>query len=175
MILPEEVNMRCPRCGCQDDKVLDSRSTKEGAGVRRRRECLNCGHRFTTYEEIIQAELKVVKRDGTHEEFYREKIRQGIEKACWKRSVSSEQMDALVSSIVAGLEKDYEREVTSVEIGNRVMDALRGVDKVAYVRFASIYRDFKDIEEFVAEIRQMGRGRGTDGKKGAAEKDHGEK
>lgn len=151
--------MRCPRCACQDDKVMDSRSTKEGAGVRRRRECLNCGHRFTTYEEIIQAELKVVKRDGTHEDFDREKLRRGIEKACWKRSVKAEEIDQIVASIVSGLEKDYEREVPSVEIGNRTMEALRRVDKVAYVRFASIYRDFKDIEEFVAEIRQMGRSR----------------
>ena len=148
--------MRCPRCACQDDKVMDSRATKEGAGVRRRRECLNCGHRFTTYEEIIQAELKVVKRDGTHEEFDREKLRRGIEKACWKRAVTAEEIDQIVTSIVSGLEKDYEREVPSVEIGNRTMEALRAVDKVAYVRFASIYRDFKDIEEFVAEIRQMG-------------------
>ncbi|MBR2364108.1 MAG: transcriptional repressor NrdR [Lentisphaeria bacterium] len=167
--------MRCPRCACQDDKVMDSRSTKEGAGVRRRRECLNCGHRFTTYEEIIQAELKVVKRDGTHEDFDREKLRRGIEKACWKRSVSTEEIHSLITSIISGLEKDYDREVPSVEIGNRVMDALRGVDKVAYVRFASIYRDFKDIEEFVAEIRQMGKSRKTDNKLAVPGKDHAEK
>ena len=145
--------MRCPRCSCQTDKVIDTRSTKEGAGVRRRRECLNCGHRFTTHEEIIQAELKVVKRDLTREDFDPEKIRRGVEKACWKRNVAPEQIDALVSHVMASLEKDFEREVSSREIGNRVMDELRKLDKVAYVRFASVYRDFKDIDEFITEIK----------------------
>lgn len=148
--------MRCPRCACQDDKVMDSRATKEGAGVRRRRECLSCGHRFTTYEEIIQAELKVLKRDNTHEDFDREKLRRGIEKACWKRNIRPEQIDTLLSEVISELETEFDREVSSVEIGNRVMAALRHLDKVAYVRFASIYRDFKDIDEFVAEIRTMG-------------------
>ncbi len=148
--------MRCPRCACQDDKVMDSRATKEGAGVRRRRECLNCGHRFTTYEEIIQAELKVLKRDNTHEDFDREKLRRGIEKACWKRNIRPEQIDALLSKIVSEIESEYDREIPSVEIGNKAMTALRQLDKVAYVRFASVYRDFKDIEEFIAEIRTMG-------------------
>ena len=140
--------MRCPRCACQDDKVMDSRATKEGAGVRRRRECLNCGHRFTTYEEIIQAELKVLKRDNTHEDFDREKLRRGIEKACWKRDIRPEQIDALLSKIVT--------EISSVEIGTKAMASLRQLDKVAYVRFASVYRDFKDIEEFISEIRTIG-------------------
>ena len=148
--------MRCPRCACQDDKVMDSRATKEGAGVRRRRECLNCGHRFTTYEEIIQAELKVLKRDNTHEDFDREKLRRGIEKACWKRNIRPEQIDALLSKIVSEIESEYDREIPSVEIGNKAMAALRQLDKVAYVRFASVYRDFKDIEEFISEIRTMG-------------------
>ena len=148
--------MRCPRCACQDDKVMDSRATKEGAGVRRRRECLNCGHRFTTYEEIIQAELKVLKRDNTHEDLDREKLRRGIEKACWKRNIRPEQIDALLSKIVSEIESEYDREIPSVEIGNKAMTALRQLDKVAYVRFASVYRDFKDIEEFIAEIRTMG-------------------
>ena len=148
--------MRCPRCACQDDKVMDSRATKEGAGVRRRRECLNCGHRFTTYEEIIQAELKVLKRDNTHEDFDREKLRRGIEKACWKRNIRPEQIDALLSKIVSEIESEYDREIPSVEIGNKAMTALRQLDKVAYVRFSSVYRDFKDIEEFIAEIRTMG-------------------
>ena len=135
---------------------MDSRATKEGAGVRRRRECLNCGHRFTTYEEIIQAELKVLKRDNTHEDFDREKLRRGIEKACWKRNIRPEQIDALLSKIVSEIESEYDREIPSVEIGNKAMTALRQLDKVAYVRFASVYRDFKDIEEFIAEIRTMG-------------------
>ncbi len=135
---------------------MDSRATKEGAGVRRRRECLSCGHRFTTYEEIIQAELKVLKRDNTHEDFDREKLRRGIEKACWKRNIRPEQIDALLSKIVSEIESEYDREIPSVEIGNKAMAALRQLDKVAYVRFASVYRDFKDIEEFISEIRTMG-------------------
>ena len=148
--------MRCPRCACQDDKVVDSRATKEGAGVRRRRECLNCGHRFTTYEEIIQAELKVLKRDNTHEDFDREKLRRGIEKACWKRNIRPEQIDTLLSKIVMEIETEYDREISSVEIGTKAMAALRQLDKGAYVRFASVYRDFKDIEEFISEIRTIG-------------------
>ncbi len=150
------MDMRCPRCACQDDKVVDSRATKEGAGVRRRRECLNCGHRFTTYEEIIQAELKVLKRDNTHEDFDREKLRRGIEKACWKRNIRPEQIDTLLSKIVMEIETEYDREISSVEIGTKAMAALRLLDKVAYVRFASVYRDFKDIEEFISEIRTIG-------------------
>ena len=150
------MDMRCPRCACQDDKVVDSRATKEGAGVRRRRECLNCGHRFTTYEEIIQAELKVLKRDNTHEDFDREKLRRGIEKACWKRNIRPEQIDTLLSKIVMEIETEYDREISSVEIGTKAMAALRQLDKVAYVRFASVYRDFKDIEEFISEIRTIG-------------------
>ena len=150
------MDMRCPRCACQDDKVVDSRATKEGAGVRRRRECLNCGHRFTTYEEIIQAELKVLKRDNTHEDFDREKLRRGIEKACWKRNIRPEQIDTLLSKIVMEIETEYDREISSVEICTKAMAALRQLDKVAYVRFASVYRDFKDIEEFISEIRTIG-------------------
>ena len=150
------MDMRCPRCACQDDKVVDSRATKEGAGVRRRRECLNCGHRFTTYEEIIQAELKVLKRDNTHEDFDRDKLRRGIEKACWKRNIRQEQIDTLLSKIVMEIETEYDREISSVEIGTKAMAALRQLDKVAYVRFASVYRDFKDIEEFISEIRTIG-------------------
>ena len=150
------MDTRCPRCACQDDKVVDSRATKEGAGVRRRRECLNCGHRFTTYEEIIQAELKVLKRDNTHEDFDREKLRRGIEKACWKRNIRPEQIDTLLSKIVMEIETEYDREISSVEIGTKAMAALRQLDKVAYVRFASVYRDFKDIEEFISEIRTIG-------------------
>lgn len=147
--------MRCPRCAYQDDKVVDSRSTKEGAGVRRRRECLSCGHRFTTYEEVIQAELKVIKRDNTRQDLDREKMRRGIEKACWKRDIQPDQIDALLGKVINDLENSYEREVPSVEIGNRIMAELRGLDKVAYVRFASVYRDFKDIDEFISEIRKM--------------------
>lgn len=149
--------MRCPRCGCQEDKVIDSRASKEGAAVRRRRECTACGHRFTTCEEFVPAELKVVKRDGTKEDFDREKIRLGIKKACWKREIPDEAINDLLTSIVNELESAYEKEVPSSEVGNRVMEGLRALDKVAYVRFASVYRDFKDIDEFIAEIRRMDR------------------
>ena len=153
--------MRCPRCGCQEDRVIDSRASKDGAAVRRRRECTACGHRFTTHEEIIQAELKVVKRDNSREDFDPNKIRAGIEKACWKRDVKPEAIDMIVSQVTSSLEADYEREVPSAEVGNRTMEALRQIDKVAYVRFASVYRDFKDIDEFIDEIRSMGSNRGN--------------
>lgn len=148
--------MRCPQCHCLDDKVVDSRSIKEGEGVRRRRECLNCGHRYTTYEAVIHAELKVVKKDDAREDFDREKLRFGIEKACWKRPVEDAAIDLVVDAIVSDLERDFDREVSSIEIGNRVMAGLKGLDEVAYVRFASVYRQFKDIDQFIDEIRTLG-------------------
>ena len=149
--------MRCPRCACQNDKVVDSRSTKDGAGVRRRRECLQCGHRFTTHEEIIQAELKVIKRDNTREDFDRQKVQSGVEKACWKRDIAQEDIEALVSRVCTQLEADYDREVPTGEIGERVMKELRNLDPVAYIRFASIYRDFQGLAEFVSEVRSSGK------------------
>ena len=148
--------MRCPRCSCQNDKVIDSRATKEGAGVRRRRECLQCGHRFTTYEEIIQAELKVIKRGNMREDFDREKVRRGIEKACWKRNITADDIDLAVQRVCTGIEADYDREVPSEVIGERVMEELRSLDKVAYIRFASVYRDFQGVNEFISEARNIG-------------------
>lgn len=148
--------MRCPQCGCLDDKVVDSRATKEGAGVRRRRECLQCGHRFTTLEEIIQAELKVIKRDNSREDFDREKLRHGIENACWKRPVEVEEIERAVDEVYYSIQGDYEKEVSTIDIGNRVMEVLKRVDEVAYVRFASVYRQFKDIDEFIDEIKMLG-------------------
>jgi len=149
--------MRCPRCHCPDDKVVDSRAVKDGAGVRRRRECAKCAHRYTTYEGIIHAELKVVKRHGgAREDFDRDKLRHGLEKACWKRPVSEEIIDRLTEDLARGIEADFDGEVTSEEIGRRAMIALRGVDEVAYVRFASVYRQFKDIDQFIDEIRALG-------------------
>jgi len=151
--------MRCPQCQCQDDKVVDSRTVKEGVGVRRRRECMNCGHRYTTYESIIHAELKVIKKDGQlREEFDREKIRFGIEKACWKRPISGEDIELMTEDIIKGIEADFDREVATPEIGKRIMNALRGKDEVAYVRFASVYRQFKDIDQFIEEIKALGNG-----------------
>ena len=149
--------MRCPQCQCLDDKVVDSRTVKEGAGVRRRRECLNCGHRYTTHESIIHAELKVIKKsDELREEFDREKLRIGIEKACWKRPVSGDDIESMVEDIVKGLEADFDKEVSSAEIGTRIMQALKHIDEVAYVRFASVYRQFKDIDQFIEEIKTLG-------------------
>ncbi len=147
--------MRCPECHCLDDKVVDSRSVKEGDGVRRRRECLSCGHRFTTYEGIIQAELKVIKRNDIREEFDREKLRQGIENACYKRPIDPDEIDRIVEDIYNSLQRDFDKEVQSLEVGRRVMEALKLVDQVAYVRFASVYRKFKDVEEFIEEIRAL--------------------
>ena len=149
--------MRCPQCTCSEDKVVDSRMTKEGAGVRRRRECLNCGHRFTTYEEIIQSELKVIKKNGNvREDFDREKLRRGIVNACWKRPIKVEDLDLLADRVVDSIQNDFEREIPSVEIGKRVMKELKKLDEVAYVRFASVYRQFKDIEQFIEEIKSLG-------------------
>ncbi len=145
--------MRCPKCSSSEDKVIDSRILHDGIGIRRRRECIACGHRFTTYEEIIPDELKVIKRDGIRQDFDAEKIRRGIEKACWKRKISQEQIDVLAREITADIESRFEREVTSADIGRVIMSHLRDFDKVAYVRFASVYRDFKDVDEFVNEIR----------------------
>jgi len=147
--------MRCPECHCLDDKVVDSRAVKEGDGVRRRRECLSCSHRFTTYEGIIQAELKVIKRNSVREEFDREKLRQGIENACYKRPVDPDEIDRIVEEIYNSLQKDFDKEVHSLEVGKRVMEALKQIDQVAYVRFASVYRKFKDVEEFIEEIRAL--------------------
>ena len=147
--------MRCPMCGCLEDKVIDSRSVREDSGVRRRRECLSCGHRFTTYESIIREDLKVVKRNNIREDFDREKLRRGIANACYKRPVNPEEIDRVADEIDQGIQRDFDKEVSSAEIGKRVMAALRSLDQVAYVRFASVYRKFKDVEEFIAEIRAL--------------------
>jgi transcriptional repressor NrdR len=147
--------MRCAKCGCQEDKVIDSRSSREGSTIRRRRECIHCGHRFTTYEAIERARLIVVKRDGRREEFSREKLLAGITKACQKRSVSREAIEDLVERIVDELSSQFDREVPSPEIGARVIDGLRGLDAVAYVRYASVYRRFEEATEFVQEVKKL--------------------
>jgi transcriptional repressor NrdR len=147
--------MRCPKCGCQDDKVIDSRASREGSAIRRRRECLECGHRFTTYEEIEQQRLMVVKRDGRREEFSREKLLAGITKACEKRPVSREAVEDLVERVINGLSSEFDREVPSTAIGARVMEGLRGLDAVAYVRYASVYRRFEEATEFVQEVKKL--------------------
>ena len=145
--------MRCPVCGCLEDKVIDSRSVRDDSAVRRRRECLKCTHRFTTYESIINDTLKVIKRNGVREDFDPEKLRRGIVNACYKRPVTGDDIDRVTGLIAASILRDFDKEITSSEIGNRVMAALKEVDQVAYVRFASVYRKFKDVEEFIAESR----------------------
>lgn len=147
--------MRCPKCGCLEDKVIDSRSSKEGATIRRRRECLQCAHRFTTYEEIEHGELMVVKRDGRREVFSREKLLTGITKACQKRPVSPEEIENLVADIVADISSNFDREVPGTEIGERVMNGLREIDDVAYVRYASVYRRFEEATQFVHEVNKL--------------------
>jgi transcriptional repressor NrdR len=148
-------SMRCPKCGCQEDKVIDSRASREGATIRRRRECLGCNHRFTTYEEVEHEGLMIVKRDARREEFSREKLLSGIRKACQKRPVSPKQMEDLVDHIVAGVTAKYESEVPGEVIGKFVMDGLRELDQVAYVRFASVYRRFQEATDFVEEVQKL--------------------
>jgi transcriptional repressor NrdR len=147
--------MKCPSCGYEEDKVIDSRSTKEGTVTRRRRECLKCAHRFTTYEYVEPAQLRVVKKDGRREEFDRRKILNGILKASEKRPIAREGIEEVTDSIVYELQSEFRNEISSSEIGERVMKHLRELDEVAYVRFASVYRHFEDITEFMDELRNL--------------------
>src|SRR5512136_1193140 len=148
--------MRCPKCGCQDDKVIDSRGSREGATIRRRRECIACGYRFTTYEEIERGGLLVLKRDGRREEFSKDKLFSGLKKACQKRPISPKVIEDLVERIVNEVADEYEREVPAEAIGKLVMDGLRQIDEVAYVRFASVYRRFQEATDFVHEVKKLG-------------------
>ncbi len=147
--------MRCPKCGHLHDKVIDSRAARDGAAIRRRRICLQCGHRFTTYEEIIKASLRVLKRDGRSEDFDRQKLLNGIARACQKRSVTMEQMEEMVNAIINELDSEYDRDVPSTAIGEKVMERLENLDEVAYVRFASVYRQFKDVNQFLTEVKGL--------------------
>lgn len=147
--------MRCPKCGCQDDKVIDSRASREGATIRRRRECIACTYRFTTYEEVERAGISVVKRDNRREEFSKEKLLSGLRKACQKRPVSPKAVEDLVERIVNTVSDRYEREVPAEEIGKLVMEGLREIDQVAYVRFASVYRRFQEATDFVHEVQKL--------------------
>ncbi len=149
--------MRCPKCGTEDDKVIDSRSSKDGMSIRRRRECVSCGNRYTTYEEIERTELKIVKRDGRREPFDRYKLLAGITKACEKRPVSAEQLEETAQQIAEEVETEFGREIPSRVIGAKVMERLHGLDEVAYVRYASVYRHFQDIGEFISEIQALER------------------
>ncbi len=147
--------MRCPKCGNQEDKVIDSRAATGGSVIRRRRMCLQCGHRFTTYEEILKARLRVVKRDGRREDLSRQKMLSGIERACEKRPIGPDQLERVVDEVVESLESEYEREVPAEVIGNKVMEKLEKLDEVAFVRFASVYRRFRDVNQFLSAIRGM--------------------
>ena len=147
--------MRCPKCGCLDDKVIDSRGSREGSTIRRRRECLKCSHRFTTYEEIEHEGLMVIKRDGRREEFSKDKLLSGIKRACQKRPVSQQVIEELVETIVDEITDRYDSEVPGMAIGERVMEGLRGIDGVAYVRFASVYRQFQEAGDFLEEVKKL--------------------
>ncbi len=147
--------MRCPFCGANEDKVIDSREAAEGSAVRRRRECLKCQRRFTTYERLEESPLLVVKRDGRREPFDRKKILSGILKACEKRPIPMDRMETIVDEVEREIGRQFEKEVSSVEIGQKVMQRLAELDDVAYVRFASVYRSFKDINQFMKELREL--------------------
>lgn len=146
--------MKCPKCGKDDDKVLDSRAVREGAAVRRRRECLDCGHRFTTHEEVDRDEVLVVKHNGSRQPFDRMKIDVAIRRACGKRPVSDAQIRDMIDRIINRIEDE---EVASSRIAEFVMDELHAVDQVAYVRFASVYRRFTDVAQFLSAITEIAR------------------
>lgn len=147
--------MKCPFCGYKEDKVVDSRATQEAQAIRRRRECLECGKRFTTYEYIEEFSLMVIKKDGRRQPFDRQKILAGIVRACEKRPVSVETMDEIVAHIEHTIQKKGGREVLSSRIGEIVMERLKKLDDVAYVRFASVYRQFRDVGQFMDELKDM--------------------
>ncbi|MFH1686559.1 MAG: transcriptional regulator NrdR [bacterium] len=147
--------MKCPHCGQEGDKVVDSRSAQDGHAVRRRRECLNCTKRYTTYEYVEQVTLSVVKSDKRREPFDRTKLLQGIKLACNKRPVPAKEMEAMVNRVEAEISAGVGNEVTSHQIGELVMKELRPVDEIAYVRFASVYRKFADKQEFLEEMRKL--------------------
>jgi len=148
--------MRCPKCGSRDDKVIDSRQSRDSSSIRRRRECLGCGYRFTTYEEIERSDLRVVKRDRTHEPFDRRKLAASIAKALEKRSISLLTLEQVVDNIVHELETGG-REVLSSDIGRKVLEKLRGIDEVAYLRYVSVHQRFQNLDEFADAIHALGR------------------
>ncbi|PWB70943.1 transcriptional regulator NrdR [candidate division GN15 bacterium] len=162
--------MRCPQCGHEEDKVVDSRPSQDGRAIRRRRECLKCGGRYTTYEYVEQSALTVLKSDERREPFDRNKVLHGIKLACNKRPVSVKQMESMVDAIEAEIHSTGRNEIPSAEIGEMVIARLREVDEVAYIRFASVYRDFQDMNEFLAEMNKLRRRKPTSpGKPNATE------
>lgn len=147
--------MKCPFCHQDNDRVLDSRTSPDGYAIRRRRECLSCKRRFTTYERIEESPLKVIKKDGTRVPFDRAKLKQGLEKACWKRPIGDEQIEAILSALESDIYSQFDSEVPSRYLGEFVMNKLREIDQVAFIRFASVYREFKDVRDFVQEVSPM--------------------
>ena len=153
--------MRCPFCREDNDRVVDSRSGEDGVTIRRRRECLKCKRRFTTYERIEDNPLRVIKKDGRRGPYDREKLRRGVERACWNLSVSAEAIDRVVAGVEAEAFEKFEREVPSKFLGELVMRELRRLNQVAYVRFASVYKEFKDVSEFMDVLEEFLKGRGA--------------
>ena len=147
--------MKCMYCGCEDSKVIDSRSADEGRTIRRRRECVQCGKRFTTYETIEDTPVLVVKSGGTRQSYDPQKVKSGIIKSCEKRPVSMEKIDKLVEDITKSVYNSMEQEISSKQIGEMVMEGLKNLDEVAYVRYASVYRSFTDIDSFMQELQKM--------------------
>ena len=147
--------MKCPFCQGDNYRVIDSRASQDGFAIRRRRECLACKRRYTTYERIEGTTVKIVKKDGVREPFDPTKIKQGLEKACWKRPISDAQLEAIIAAVENDLETNFESEVESRQVGELVMQHLRQLDQVAYVRFASVYRQFEDVHDFVSELKPM--------------------
>ena len=147
--------MKCPFCGFEESKVIDSRPTDEGQRIRRRRECLKCGKRFTTYEIIESLPIIVIKKDKSREPFNRDKLMTGLLRACEKRPVSIDTLDSMIDDIETNLQNSLDREVSSEKIGELVMEKLKKIDEVAYVRFASVYRQFKDINTFMKELNKL--------------------
>ena len=147
--------MKCPYCHEENDRVVDSRASQDGYVIRRRRQCVGCSRRFTTYEKIEESPVRVVKKDGTREPFSRDKLRQGLEKACYKRPVSAGAIEQIATRVEAELYDHFDREVRSSFIGEQVIEQLRDLDEVAYIRFASVYREFKDVSEFAKELKPM--------------------
>ena len=147
--------MRCPKCEDRENRVIDSREVRNGDAIRRRRVCVGCGHRFTTYEEIQRALLRVTKRDGRHEELSREKLVKSLDIACRKRHISVEQIERMADSIILTAESEFEKEIPSIKLGMLVMATLEKLDEVAYIRYASVYRRFRDAGQFMNEVERL--------------------
>lgn len=144
--------MRCPKCASTLDKVVDSRISKDGSSIRRRRECIDCGHRYSTTEQILRENLYVIKRDGRRENFDKVKIVNSLRRACQKRPVDAEQINILVEDMIDQLENEFGMEIPSTAVGDKVLENLKNIDPIAYIRFASVYKDFRNLEEFLDEI-----------------------